>query len=193
MKNWQCHLLHQDRETLLSTMTQLLRPASRFNLPLTHSQVLCRESSKVKKRPCHWQLWPPTSPVWILSNKRKQQEDSSPHFATWDSHGGIGGTKQAERLGPGTPRWTMHTGLSLSSPASSPLPHLTSLSALAFSPFLRNPSSAPQHLCTQGFSPCRAHCPSFPMSNPSLPSGLRLVSSPQGPQTWFDSPHPTLS
>ena len=46
-------------------------------------------------------------------------------------------------------------------------------------------SSASQGLRTRAFSPRGALHPSFRRSNPSLSSGLRWVSSPQGPETWL--------
>lgn len=46
-------------------------------------------------------------------------------------------------------------------------------------------SPASQGLYTRASSPHGALHPSFRRSNPSLPSGLRWLSSPQGPETWL--------
>ena len=94
------------------------------------------------------------------------------------------GHPAGSEAGPGSPRWTVDAG---SAAPWLPLPELTSLAALSFSTFLVAPSLPNSgRLCTQGFSPSCALCPSFHASKPSFLSGLRWLSGPQGPQTWFD-------
>lgn len=93
------------------------------------------------------------------------------------------GTKQAVRLCTGR-QWM----LACLSPAPPTLPFPTLHWAMAFSSFLGNPillTLGPLHT---GFLPLPCSFPSLHKHNPSLPSSLRWVSGPQGPQTWSDSP-----
>lgn len=113
-----------------------------------------------------------------------------PSLGKMDSYGESGGIQEVIRLGPGMPRWTVDPGCL---PAASwlPFPQPKSLSLLVSSPFLGAPSLGISWPVNR-VSPYCALCPAFHVSQPSLPSALRWLSGPQGPQTWFNPPSPAL-
>lgn len=138
-----------------------------LNLSLTHSQVLRRRGSKWRQRLCHWQLWPPMSLIWMLSDTRQGQEEDNLMWA----HGAA-----PEKVGVPGRQQMLASSLQLHHPHLAALPE--------FCPFHANlllHIPGPLHL---GFlsPPC-----ALPLLLPEYPrpSGLTWVSSPQGSETWL--------
>lgn len=138
MKKQQCHLPHQNRETLLRTI-ELLRPASRFRFPLTaefyaEEALAWKNKDRVTDHCGHWPCWVGSPLIKVTAEGRWQPSlgHRGQPRRKWGHPAGSEAGPRATQVDSG--HWPP-----LCSPLTTLL-ELPSLAALAFSPFLGAPS-----------------------------------------------------
>lgn len=148
-----------------------------FNLPPTHSHVLCQEGSKVKRKI--------VSMTTLAINKsdldplEEKDGNSKRRMAALSWAHGVA----VEDMGYQVGRKARYGGIWVGSG------HWPASLHVLFSGLWPSPHSLEIHSYSpQGFSPCHVRYPSFNMNN-HLFLSLRWMSSPQGPRSsWCPTP-----